>query len=297
MGFRGIKLGISPIGWTNDDMPELGGDITFERCISETALAGFAGCEIGGKFPSDADELTFSLNVRNLQVANRWYSAYLLTKPFEDVERDFRGNCEFLQKLGADKIGVSEQSYSIQGKPVPIFGGTRHTMDAKEWSVLCGGLNRLGEISLEYGVDLTYHHHAGTVVQTAEETDILLENTDESKVSLLYDSGHFAYCGEDPAAVLRRYADRIKHVHLKDVRTAVVERVKRENLSFLDGVKAGTFTVPGDGDIDFRPILDFIKRAGYNGWLIVEAEQDPEKANPFEYAVKARNYIKKVAGI
>ena len=296
MNFKNVSLGIAPIGWTNDDMPDLGKENTFAQCVSEMALAGFTGCEIGNKFPKDREVLKRALDIRGLQIANKWFSSFILTRPFEEVEKDFRAECEFLAFMGAKRIGASEQSYSVQGKDIPVFGH-KYVLNDKEWQTLCDGLNRLGEIAAEYGISLTYHHHMGTVVQTADEIDRFMAMTDKDKVSLLYDTGHLAYCGEDYLAVLKKYVDRIKHVHLKDIRPAVVEQVKKEDLSFLQGVRKGAFTVPGDGSIDFKPVFEILSDAGYEGWLLVEAEQDPAVADPFEYAVKARKYIKETAGI
>ena len=296
MNFKNVSLGIAPIGWTNDDMPDLGKENTFAQCVSEMALAGFTGCEIGNKFPKDREVLKRALDIRGLRIANKWFSSFILTRPFEEVEKDFRAECEFLSFMGAKRIGASEQSYSVQGKDIPVFGH-KYVLNDEEWKTLCDGLNRLGEIAAEYGIALTYHHHMGTVVQTAEEIDRFMAMTDKDKVSLLYDTGHLAYCGEDYLAVLKKYVDRIKHVHLKDIRPAVVEQVKKENLSFLQGVRKGAFTVPGDGSIDFKPVFEILSEAGYEGWLLVEAEQDPAVADPFEYAVKARQYIKETAGI
>ncbi len=296
MNFKNVSLGIAPIGWTNDDMPDLGKENTFAQCVSEMALAGFTGCEIGNKFPKDREVLKRALDIRGLKIANKWFSSFILTRPFEEVEKDFRAECEFLSFMGAKRIGASEQSYSVQGKDIPVFGH-KYVLNDEEWKTLCDGLNRLGEIAAEYGISLTYHHHMGTVVQTAEEIDRFMAMTDKDKVSLLYDTGHLAYCGEDYLAVLKKYVDRIKHVHLKDIRPAVVEQVKKENLSFLQGVRKGAFTVPGDGSIDFKPVFEILSEAGYEGWLLVEAEQDPAVADPFEYAVKARQYIKETAGI
>lgn len=296
MNFKNVSLGIAPIGWTNDDMPDLGKENTFAQCVSEMALAGFTGCEIGNKFPKDREVLKRALDIRGLRIANKWFSSFILTRPFEEVEKDFRAECEFLSFMGAKRIGASEQSYSVQGKDIPVFGH-KYVLNDEEWKTLCDGLNRLGEIAAEYGISLTYHHHMGTVVQTAEEIDRFMAMTDKNKVSLLYDTGHLAYCGEDYLAVLKKYVDRIKHVHLKDIRPAVVEQVKKENLSFLQGVRKGAFTVPGDGSIDFKPVFEILSEAGYEGWLLVEAEQDPAVADPFEYAVKARQYIKETAGI
>ena len=291
-----IKLGIAPIAWTNDDMPDLGAENTFRQCVSEMVLAGFSGCEVGNKYPKDVKELKKQLDMRGLSIANQWFSSFILTQPMEKVERDFAAQCEFLHAMGAKIIGASEQSYSIQGTDIPVFEG-KYVMNAKEWEKLAAGLNKLGKIAQSYGISLTYHHHMGTVVQTAEETDRLMEMTDPNLFSLLYDTGHLAYCGEDVTEVLRKHVGRVKHVHLKDIRPDVVNKVRAERLSFLQGVRAGTFTVPGDGAIDFAPVFDILDRAGYKGWMIVEAEQDPAAADPLEYALKARKYIAEKAGI
>lgn len=290
------KVGIAPIGWTNDDMPDLGKENTFAQCVSEMALAGFAGCEVGSKFPEDPAVLKKALNLRGLRVCSRWFSTFLITRPFEQTERAFLAQLDFLAALGAKIIGVSEQSYSTQGKQVPIFE-ERHEMDDTEWTKLCEGLNKLGEIAANKGIRLTYHHHMGTVVQTAAETDHLMAHTDPALVHLLFDSGHLAYCDEDPLAVLQAHLSRVAHVHLKDIRPAVVQRVRQEHLSFLDGVRAGSFTVPGDGAIDFDPLFEQLAGNGYDGWLLVEAEQDPAVADPLEYALKARSYIREHAGV
>ena len=293
---KDVKIGIAPIAWTNDDMPDLGAENTFFQCVSEMALAGYEGSEIGNKYPTDPSVLKDALDVRGLKIANSWFSSFILTKPFCDVEKEFREKCAFLQAVGAERIGVSEQSYSIQGQfDTPVFDN-KYIMNESEWGRLCDGLSLLGKIAEEYGITLTYHHHMGTVVQTAEEIDRMMDGTDKEKVFLLFDSGHLAYCGEDYLAVLKKYADRIKHVHLKDIRPEIVKKVKEEKLSFLQGVRLGTFTVPGDGSIDFKPVFETLDKAGYKGWLLVEAEQDPAIADPFKYAVKARNYIKSLIG-
>ena len=293
-----VKLGIAPIAWTNDDMPDLGSENTFEQCISEMALAGFTGSEVGNKYPKDPEVLKHALELRGMEICNQWFSSFLLTKPFKEVEKECRAQLAFLKAMGAKIIGFSEQSYSIQGQMnTPVFG-YKYVLNESEWNRLCEGLNKLGKIALEeYGIHLTYHHHMGTVVQSLEETDRLLVGTDPKYVSLLFDSGHFAYCGEDPVAIVKKYIDRIKHVHLKDIRPEVVKKVKEENLSFLQGVREGAFTVPGDGCVDFPSIFKVVEEGGYQGYMLVEAEQDPAKANPFEYALKARKYIKEQTGI
>lgn len=292
-----VKLGIAPIAWTNDDLPDLGKENTFEQCISEMALAGYSGSEIGNKYPEDINVLKKALELRGLEICNCWFSTFLISRPFEETEKPFLEKVEFLKAMGAGVIGVSEQSYSIQGmQDVPVFE-QKHVMNEEEWGLLCTGLNRLGKAAKERGLALTFHHHMGTVVQSAAETEKMLAGTDPEYVSLLFDSGHFAYCGENPVELVKKFADRIKHVHLKDIRPEVVRRVKAEHLSFLEGVRQGAFTVPGDGCIDFDPIFQALSDAHYEGYMLVEAEQDPAKANPFEYALKARKYIREHTGL
>lgn len=294
---KNIKLGIAPIAWTNDDMPDLGAENTFEQCVSEMALAGYKGTEIGNKYPASPKLLKKALKLRKLQVANSWFSAFLTTEPYGKVEAEFRKKCKFLKAVGAKRVGVSEQGHSIQGQmDTPVFD-EKFVMNDAEWQLFTDGLNKLGAVAAEYGITLTYHHHMGTVVQTEAEIDRMMASTDPKLVYLLFDSGHLAYCGENYLSVLQKYASRIKHVHLKDIRPEVVARVKAEHLSFLQGVRLGAFTVPGDGVIDFAPIFEILGEADYAGWLLVEAEQDPAKANPLEYAIKARKYIKKTAKI
>ena len=293
-----VKLGIAPIAWTNDDMPDLGKENTFEQCVSEMALAGFTGSEVGNKYPKDPEVLKKALELRGVEICNQWFSSFLITKPFEEVEKEFRAQLAFLKAMGAKVIGASEQSYSVQGQlDTPIFGH-KYEMNDQEWDTFCTGMNKLGKIAKEeYGIALTFHHHMGTVVQSLAEVDRMMENTDPEYVSLLFDTGHFTYCGADPLEVVKKYVHRIKHVHLKDIRPEVVEQVKKENMSFLAGVRAGAFTIPGDGCINYDPIFKVLEEAGYEGYMVVEAEQDPAKANPLEYAIRARKFIAEKTGL
>ena len=292
-----VFLGIAPIGWTNDDMPELGAENTFEQCVSEMALAGFSGTEIGNKYPADAAALKHKLDVRGMRIASRWFSSFLLTKPYAEVEAEFIKELDFLAAVGAACINVSEQSHSIQGMAeTPIFGNKYH-MDEAEWKLLCEGLNVLGKIATERNFRLCFHHHMGTVVQTAEETTRLMRYTDPKYVYLCYDTGHFLFTGTDPVEMLRQNINRVGHVHLKDIRLKTLQKVHEQKMSFLTAVREGTFTVPGDGDFDFTPVFQLLSDANYTGWLLVEAEQDPAKANPFEYAKIARAYIGKHTGL
>ena len=292
-----VRLAIAPIAWTNDDLPDLGRENTFEQCISEMALAGFEGSEVGNKYPKDPAVLKRALDLRGLQICNAWFSSFLTTQPYEEVEKAFIAHRDFLHAVGARVIGAAEQGHSIQGKQdVPVFGGKPRFTD-DEWKRLADGLNRLGQRAREKGMTLTYHHHMGTGVQTAEEIDRLLAATDPRLLFLLYDTGHLAFSGENPFVVLQKHIRRVRHVHLKDVRMDVLERVKRDGLSFLSAVKQGVFTVPGDGGISFEPVFKLLRSSGYSGWYVVEAEQDPALANPFEYAVKARAFIRQKAGL
>lgn len=293
-----VKLGIAPIAWTNDDMPDLGKENTFEQCVSEMALAGFTGSEVGNKYPKDPEVLKKALELRGVEICNQWFSSFLITKPFEEVEKEFRAQLAFLKAMGAKVIGASEQSHSVQGQmDTPVFGH-KYEMNDEEWDTFCTGMNKLGKIAKEeYGIALTFHHHMGTVVQSLAEVDRMMENTGPEYVSLLFDTGHFTYCGEDPLEVVKKYVHRIKHVHLKDIRPEVVEQVKKENMSFLAGVRAGAFTIPGDGCINYDPIFKVLEDAGYEGYMVVEAEQDPAKANPLEYAIRARKFIAEKTGL
>ena len=293
-----VKLGIAPIGWCNDDMPELGAENTFRQTVSEMALAGFTGCEIGNKYPSDPVVLKQQLDLRGMRIASRWFSSFLLDQPYDQVRRDFEAELDFLAAVGANRINVSEQSGSIQGKDLPILTGDhRRIMNDREWERLCDGLNALGRVAASRGFKLCFHHHMGTVVQTAEETDRLMANTDPDYVFLCYDTGHFTFAGEDPLAMLKKYVHRVGHVHLKDMRLRVVEEARKNHWSFLQSVRNGAFTVPGDGDVDFDPVFQLLDDANYQGWLLVEAEQDPAKADPLEYAIKARSYIRAHTGL
>lgn len=292
-----IKLGIAPIGWTNDDMPALGGENTFEQCISEMALAGFTGCEVGNKYPKDTAVLKEALDLRGMRIASKWFSSFLAVKPYAEVEEEFIKELDYLSALGADRINVSEQSHSVQGnEALSIFDNKVHFTE-EEWGKVCEGLNRLGKTAKERGFKLCFHHHMGTGVQTIEETERMLDHTDPEFVFLCYDTGHFSFSEEDPVYILKKYPERIGHVHLKDVRADVVRRATEEKWSFLKSVREGAFTVPGDGDVDFDAVFAELENMKYEGWFLVEAEQDPARANPFRYAKMAREYIREKTGL
>lgn len=295
---KDIQLGIAPIGWTNDDLPELGRDNTFQQCISEMALAGFTGCEVGTLYPRDPRVLKSYLEPRGLQVCNAWHSPYFTTRSLEEEKKAFMAHARFLHAMGSSVMGGGEQGRSSQGKSDTSVWEGKPMFSTEEWNRLTTGLNQLGKIIREeFGLTFCYHHHMGTGVQTMEEVDRLLQETDDRYVSLNYDSGHFFFSFEDPLKALKKYMPRIGHIHLKDVREGKREQCRDEKMSFLNAVKDGVFTVPGDGILDFPALFKEIENSSYKGWLVVEAEQDPQKANPFLYALKARDYIRKQTGL
>lgn len=297
-----IFLGIAPIAWTNDDLPELGGENSFEQCISEMALAGFQGSEVGNKYPKDPKILKKYLDIRGLQICNAWYSTFFTSESDTESEQEtvegFIRHRDFLHELGAKVIGCSEQGFSIQGKPLPIFK-EKPVFTEEQWNKLAKGMNRLALLAEEKGMKVCLHHHMGTGVQTPAEIDRFLAMTNDT-VYLLFDTGHLYFSeGSQEAvdSVISKHIHRIVHVHLKDIRKDILEEVKEKNLSFLEAVKAGVFTVPGDGCIEFGHSFSELEAKAYTGWMVVEAEQDPAKANPFEYALKARRFIKESCGI
>lgn len=287
-----IKLGIAPIGWTNDDLPELGGDISFTQCINEMAEAGFEGCEVGNKFPKDPKELNKYLKPRKMVVCNQWFSYEMTNKPLAEIIPDFNRSMDFLSETGAKVIGGGETANSIQAKNIPIL---HHKVEftEKEWVKVIHDLNELGKLAYDQGMKLAFHHHMGTGVQSLEETMRLMDATDPKYVYLNYDCGHFRFAGEDPVAALDLLVSRVAHVHLKDVRLAILQRVQEDKLSFLEAVKKGVFTVPGDreGHIDFDGVFKILNKQKYDGWLVVEAEQDPSLANPLKYAKIAKEFL------
>lgn len=292
MNAQNIYWGISPIGWRNDDMPEIGADNTLSHVLSDIVVARFQGTEIGGFFP-DATLLKKEIALRNLKIAGQWFSSYLLRDGIEAVRDAFRNHCSNLQNVGANVVVVSEQTYSIQGTKQNIFADKPHFAD-KEWDRLCTGLDELAWLASLYDLKLVYHPHMGTGVQTIGEVDRLMAGTNPELVHLLYDSGHAYVSDQDYTTPIAKHIHRIKHVHFKDVRKNIMEECRRQGKSFLESFLSGMFTVPGDGCIDFTLPYQALLDSHYQGWIVVEAEQDPKKAHPLEYALKARNYIDEV---
>jgi inosose dehydratase len=277
-----VKLGIAPIAWSNDDMPELGGETSLEQCLEEASLAGFIGIESGGKFPKTSKELLPKLNNYNLNLCSGWYGGNLRKNSTDEEKQLIRNQLDLFKDCNAPCIVFAEVSGSIQGDPNRKLS-TRPQMDNDEWSSFCKKMSEMAKFLEGEGMPLAYHHHMGTVIETQEDTIRLLENTDES-VKLTLDTGHMLFAQGNSKKILEDFSSRIIHIHCKDIRKDVLDNSLKKDLSFRGAFLEGAFTVPGDGCIDYKPLFDILKTKNYSGWLVVEAEQDPAKANPFEYA-------------
>ena len=288
-----VRIGTNPIAWSNDDMPELGGETPLETCLAEAREAGFTGIEKGNKFPNDPAALKAVLGKYGLELVSGWYSGELRSRTVEQEVAAMRPHLELLKACGCKVMVWAETSGTVQGnRSVPV--AHRPVMAESEWPVFLERIGQLSRYMADQGVRMAFHHHMGTVVEKASEVDRLMEGTPDT-VGLLYDTGHLTFAGDDPAQVARKWARRINHVHAKDVRPDVLARVHREQLSFLDAVVEGVYTVPGDGCVDFAAALIPVAETGYTGWLIVEAEQDPAKAHPLTYAKKGYAHLRAVA--
>ena len=284
-----VKLGIAPIAWSNDDMPELGGETSLEQCLDEASQAGFIGIESGGKFPKTSKELLPKLNNYNLNLCSGWYGGNLRQNSTDEEKQLIRSQLDLFKDCNAPCIVFAEVSGSIQGDPNRKLS-TRPQMDNEEWDSFCNKLSEMGKFLEGEGMPLAYHHHMGTVIETHEDTIRLLENTDDS-VKLTLDTGHMLFAQGNSKKILEDFSSRIIHIHCKDIRKNVLDNSLENDLSFRGAFLDGAFTVPGDGCIDYKPLFDILKVKNYSGWLVVEAEQDPAKANPFKYAKIGYKYL------
>ncbi len=275
-----VRIGANPIGWSNEDLSELGGHIPLEKCLAEAHAAGFAGMELGHKFPRDAAALHTVLSAHDLVLVSGWYSSNLLNQSAAAEVTALESHLTLLSALDADVLVFAETSSAIHGdRATPL--SHRPKLRPEDWREFSQRLTDVADAVRGRGLDLVYHPHMGTVIETEEEIETLMAATGPS-VKLLLDTGHVTFAGGDPVALARRFADRIRHVHCKDVRGDVLRLARTEDWSFLEAVMAGVFTVPGDGDVDFPAVL--AQLPGYSGWLVLEAEQDPQKAPPAVYA-------------
>jgi inosose dehydratase len=286
-------LAINPLTWSNDDLPALGAETPLVTCLREAREAGYEGVELGNKFPRTAAELAPILAAHGLALVSGWYSARLLER---DVETEFAAmqpHLELLLALGCEVMVVAEVTGSIHGERTARMS-RRPWMPRGRWPEFGARLTALATLLRRAGMRLAYHHHMGTVVQSPQDVDALMACTGPA-VDLLLDTGHLRFAGGDPAEFARRYAARVAHVHCKDVRGDVLETVRNRDTSFLDAVLAGVFTVPGDGVVDYGAVLAPLAAAGYRGWLVVEAEQDPAVAHPLTYAMLGQRNLSSVA--
>lgn len=296
-----IRIGANPIGWSNDDLQEIGGATTLETCLAEAREAGFEGMELGHKFPREAKALQAALAPFGMACISGWYSAELLLREPAEEMRHLRAHLDLLKAMGSNVLVFAETSNAIHGNRAMQLS-QRPRMAKEAWKRWGERLTAVAEATLKEGVRVVYHHHMGTIVEDEADIDAMMTQTGEA-VHLLLDTGHATWGGADPAVLAARYRARISHVHAKDVRKAVMDQARREDWSFLDavlgkGADLGVYTVPGDGMVDYPAV--FRALPGYSGWVVVEAEQDPEKAHPLTYAKKGVAHLKaslKAAGL
>lgn len=291
-----IRFGTNPIAWANDDDQTIGADIPTARILDEAGRQiGFDGIENGHRWPEDPEALRRLLADHGLAFVSGWYSTNLLVQPVEAEIAAVQGHLAKLRHNGCTVCIVCECSNTVHGSPeVPV--NARPRLTPAEMVAFGAKLEQFAAYLASQGITLAYHHHMGTVVETPEEIDALMAATGPA-THLLFDAGHCTFGGGDPAAVLARHVARVAHVHAKNIRQPVCDRVRAEDLSFLQGVLAGAFTVPGDqeGAIDFAPLLRILRAAGYDGWIVIEAEQDPALRNPLLYQTLGLATLKRLA--
>ena len=288
-----VRIGINPITWTNDDLPSLGGDTPLEVCLSETKQAGYAGTELGGKFPRRSEELGPILERYGLDLVSGWFDGRQHEREVDAEWEAILPHLTLLRDLGARHVVYADTSGRSEGDLfAPI--SRRPRLQDHEWTAYGRKLTELADRMKDFGVRLAFHHHMGTFVETDAEIARLMEVTGPS-VGLLYDCGHCSFSGGDPVGMLKRHLPRVVHVHCKDVREDVLQEVRGKDESFMQAVLDGVFTVPGDGAVDFPALLEILHGGGYSGWLVVEAEQDPAKAHPLTYATIGFDNLSRMA--
>ena len=288
-----IKLGVAPIAWSNDDMPELGGDTSLEQCLEEASRAGFTGIESGGKFPKNSKELLPKLEKENLKLCSGWYGAQLLKNTPKEEFNLMRNQLNLFIDCNAPCMVFAEITNSVQGDPrIPL--SKRPRLNEEVWKKFIFRINEISKMMIDEGMPLAYHHHMGTVIETENETTRLIENTNDN-VKLLIDTGHMLFAQGNFVKLAKNFSERLIHVHCKDIRKNILENSLKNDSTFRQAFLDGAFTVPGDGCIDYKPFLKVLKENNYEGWLVVEAEQDPSKANPFKYAKIGYDYLSQTA--
>ena len=286
------KLGISPICWWNDDLVELSDDVSLEECLRQASVAGYTGMETGRRFPMDWAELGPILKTYNMSVCGGWFSGTVLEGDLEENKARIQAQMALFKAAGAPCIVYGEVARSIQGdRSKPL--ATKPKLDEGQMKTYARNMTAFGEWCAEQGMPLSYHHHMAAVVETEAELDLFMKHSGEG-IPLLFDAGHLAFAGGDCLRAIDNHHKRITHVHTKDVRMGVIEALDRTKESFLDAVMKGAFTVPGDGSLDFETIVKRLASYGYEGWFVVEAEQDPKKAPPLEWSTKGNVELHRV---
>jgi len=284
-----INLGIAPIAWSNDDMPELGGDTPIENCLEEARSAGFKGIELGGKFPRNPGIIKFLLTKYDIKLPGGWYGSRLRERSVDEEWASMQDQIELLKILNSDIFMFADVSGSIQTVASKSLT-KRPKLDKNEWHEYAKKISEISNRLDSIGLPMSYHEHMGTIIQTEEDIDKFLNLTNE-KTFLLYDTGHLLFAEADYEKILKHYISRINHIHCKDIRKNIMDISLKNDLSFRDSFLQGVFTVPGDGCINYQPIIEILYKNNYQNWLVVEAEQDPAKANPFEYAKIGYKYL------
>ena len=286
------KLGISPICWWNDDLVELSDDVSLEECLRQASVAGYTGMETGRRFPMDWAELGPILKAHDMSVCGGWFSGTVLEGDLEENKARIQAQMALFKAAGAPCIVYGEVARSIQGdRSKPL--ATKPKLDEAQMKTYAQNMTKFGEWCAEQGMPLSYHHHMAAVVETEAELDLFMTHSGEG-IPLLFDAGHLAFAGGDCLRAIDNHHKRITHVHTKDIRRAVVDGLDRSRESFLDAVMKGAFTVPGDGSLDFETIVKRLASYGYEGWFVVEAEQDPKKAPPLEWSTKGNQELHRV---
>ncbi len=284
-----VRIGISPISWQNDDLPDLTAAYTMEQALREAREIGYTGVERGRRMPADTEGLRRYLNANQLALCGGWCSGNLLVNHVKTEIEAVRQQVAQFVALDAPCIVYAECSNTVQGNiAVPV--NDRPKLSRAEVHAYAAKLSELARWMADQGMTLAYHHHMGSFIEDEDDVNALMEGSAPA-VKLLFDTGHLLFGGADVMRVLDRWADRVHHVHFKDIRPDVVRDVRDKRRSFLDAVIAGAFTVPGDGCIDFQAVTDKLRAMDYAGWIVVEAEQDPASAPPYEYSKMGFEHI------
>lgn len=295
-----ILYGTNPIAWSNDDDQNIGVHISLEQCLREAGEIGFDGIEKGHKMPTEPEALKAALAPHGLQFISGWYSLNLLAHSVEDEKKAIQPHLDLLKAMGCTVCIVCETSNAIHGAD-DVAVNNKPDLPEDKWDSFGADVEAIATHCADQGITLVYHHHMGTIVETPAEIDRFMAVTGPA-TKLLFDTGHCYFGGGDPAEVLARHMSRVAHIHAKNIRADVMAQVRDQGLSFLEGVRRGVFTVPGDPDgcVDFAPVLRLAAEQDYCGWLVIEAEQDPDQRNPFEYqsmGLKALKHMTREAGL